>query len=185
MLSGCSSDSPTSTPTPTPLPVVTGDNVADARSRLAAQGVTASELAAACNYYESNGWSFTDAWNASIDDRVAATDLLHKVTYEEYSEALSSYLMGTPVPTDTLTKPDRVPFEEERDIIIERFTRLADVITDMSIVAEDIATPTDWALSVVASIEKPLAEWTEADHTSYEGAIIARKRQLLEPICMP
>ena len=159
--------------------------MADARSRLAAQGVTASELAAACSYYATNGWSSTDAWNAAIDDRVAATDLLHEVTYEENSEALTSYLKGTPVPADTLTNPDHASFEEERNIIIERFTRLEDVITDVSIVAEDIATPTDWVLSVAGRIDKPLAEWTEADHASYEGAIIARKRQLLEPLCTP
>ena len=136
MLSGCGSSTPlpTPSPTPTPLPAVTGTDVAEARSRLATQGITASELTEACGYYANNGWSYTDAWNAALN-----------------------------------VAPQRI----------------TDVITDVSIVTEDIATPTEWVVAVAESIAKPLGEWTEADHVHYEGAVTARKRQLLEPLCTP
>lgn len=185
-LTGCSSSSttPTITPTPTPLPAVTEHDVDQAVSRLVAQEVTASELAAACSYYVANGWAYPDAWDAAIDDRMAATDLLQDMTYGDYSEALASYLMGTPVPTDRLTKPDRESFEVERAIIIERFTRLEEVITDVSIVVEDIVFPDGWAVSVLEGMGYfDKAEWTEADQARYEGVIVARKRQLMEPLC--
>ena len=140
ILGGCSPSSPTPTPTPTPLPAVTEADVAEARSQLVTNGVTASELTEACGYYAGNGWAYTDAWNAA---NKAAADADH-----------------TPA-----------------------LRRIADVVTDVSIAAEDIATPTGWAVSLAESIDKPLAEWTEADHTRYEGAIVARKRQLVEPLC--
>ena len=132
ILSGCSSSSPTPTQTPTPLPAITGDDVAEARSRLVTQGVTASELTEACSYYANNGWAYTDTWNAA--NNVAPQ-------------------------------------------------RIANVITDVSIVVEEIATPTEWVLSVAESIDKPLAEWTEADNDTYDSAIITRKRQVIEPLC--
>ena len=140
MPSGCSSSSPTSTPTPTPLPAVTDDDVAEARSRLITEGVTASELTEACDYYADNGWAYIDAWVAA---NKAAADADH-------APALR---------------------------------RIADVVTDVSIAADDIASPTEWAVSVAESIDKPIAEWTEAEHAHYEGAIVARKRQLIEPLC--
>ena len=114
--------------------------MADARSRLAAQGVTTSELVEACSYYANNGWAYTDAWNAA--NKVAA--------------------------------------DADHDPVLRR---IADVVTDVSIITEDIATPTDWVLSVAERIDKPPAEWTEADNASYDSAIVARKRQLLEPLC--
>ena len=114
--------------------------MADALSRLATQGITASELTEACSYYSNNGWAYTDAWNAA--NKVAADS--------SHAPALR---------------------------------RIADVVKDISTVAEDIAIPTDWAVSVATSIDKPLAEWTETDHASYESVIIAQKRQLLEPLC--
>ena len=61
--------------------------------------------------------------------------------------------------------------------------RTTDVITDVSIVVEEIATPTEWVVSIAESIGKPLAEWTEADNDTYDSAIITRKRQVIEPLC--
>ncbi len=136
MLSGCSSSPLTATsmptPTSTPLPAVSEGDVAEARSRLVATGITTSELTEACGYYANNDWSYTNTWNAA--NGVASQ-------------------------------------------------RIADVVTDISAVVEDIATPTEWVVSVAESIGKPLAEWTEADNDFYDSTIINRKRELLEPLC--
>ena len=129
-LGGCAS-TPAADPS-APLPAITDEDVADARSQLTKQGISASELAEACEYYAANAWSFIDAWNA---------------TYE-----------GEP-------------------------TRMTDVVTDISMVVEGIAVPADWATSVAENFDRPLDEWTEADHLRYEKIIVARKRELLEPLC--
>ncbi len=65
--------------------------------------------------------------------------------------------------------------------------RIADVVTQVSTVVEDIVLPEGFALGVVATMEaktsKPLSDWGEAEHTQYDDAIIARKRQLIDPLC--
>lgn len=61
--------------------------------------------------------------------------------------------------------------------------RIVDVVVDVGRVADDIAIPDGWAVSVAMSIDESLEDWTEADHVRYEGMIVARKRQLIEPLC--
>ncbi len=61
--------------------------------------------------------------------------------------------------------------------------RTTDVIAHVAVVAEEIAVPKDWAMSVYESIGKPLEDWTETDHATYEGIIDARVGELVEPLC--
>ena len=120
--------------TPIEFQPVTDADVAEARSRLAASGVTSAELAEACGYYADNGWAYAEARNAarSVGPR-----------------------------------------------------RVAEVVTEVSAVAENIAMPREWVSSVAEGIDRPAAEWTEAERDVYGRAVMVRKRTLIEPLCAP
>ena len=157
LLCGCISGSAPSAPAPAPPPAVTGDDadagragpatqgvtptefqpvtdtdVAEARSRLAARGVTASELGKACEHYADNGWAHAEALSAA-------------------NSAGSR--------------------------------RIAEVVAEVSAVAEEVALPREWVASVSAGVDRSAAEWTEAERDVYRRAVVVRKRTLIEPLC--
>ena len=157
LLCGCISGSAPSAPAPAPPPAVTGDDadagragpatqgvtptefqpvtdtdVAEARSRLAARGVTTSELGEACRYYADNGWAHAEALSAA-------------------NSAGSR--------------------------------RIAEVVAEVSAVAEEMAMPREWVASVSAGVDRSAAEWTEAERDVYRRAVVVRKRTLIEPLC--
>ena len=119
---------------PTEFSTVSEADVAEARSRLIARGVTLAELAEACGRYADNGWT--------------------------YSEALSAASRGGP-------------------------RRIAEVVAEVSAVAEEIALPEDWVASVSAGVDRPAAEWTEVERNTFAHAMAVRKSKLIEPLCAP
>ena len=63
--------------------------------------------------------------------------------------------------------------------------RIAEVVTEVNGVAEDIALPREWVTSVIGSVDRPPALWTEAERTAFDRAIVVRKSKLIEPVCVP
>ncbi len=63
--------------------------------------------------------------------------------------------------------------------------RVAEVVAEVSAVAEEIALPREWVASVSAGVDRPAAEWTKAERNTFARAIVVRKSTLIEPLCMP
>ena len=79
--------------------------------------------------------------------------------------------------TDAYATANRTAWESNSPLHIPA------LIGAIHFVAEDLTLPDEWAELVAKSIDKPLDEWTEADHSHYQGVTDARKRQLIEPLC--
>ena len=63
--------------------------------------------------------------------------------------------------------------------------RVAEVVAEVSAVAEEIALPREWVASVSAGVDRPAAEWTEAERSTFARAVVVRKSKLIEPLCAP
>ena len=63
--------------------------------------------------------------------------------------------------------------------------RIAEVVTAVNSVAEEIALPGEWVRSVTGSLGGSPATWTEAERGAFDRAIVVRKSKLIEPLCAP
>ncbi len=63
--------------------------------------------------------------------------------------------------------------------------RIAEVVAEVSAVAEEIALPREWVASVSAGVDRPASEWTEVERSTFARAVVVRKSKLIEPLCVP
>ena len=159
LLCGCISGSPPSGAGPAPPSAVTGDDPGAGRAGQAMQGVTPTEFQ-----------PVTDADVAEARSWLTARG----VTSAELADACGYYTDNGWAYAEALNAASNAGPP-----------RVAEVVAEVSAVAEAIALPREWVTSVTEGIDKPFPEWTEAERNTYIWAVTVRKSKLIEPLCTP
>ena len=159
LLCGCISGAGPSDAGPAPPPATTGDDPDAGRAGPATQGVTPTEFQ-----------PVADADVAEARSHLTARG----VTSAELAEACRYYADNGWAYAEALSAANSAGSR-----------RGAEVVAEVSAVAEEIALPREWVTSVSAGVDRPAAEWSEGERDVYGRAIVVRKRTLIEPLCAP